>query len=756
MSRGIKSASSTTTLSSASDSSYLSGIKSIGTSEGFNTWNLISRKTLEDPFCMTCKFRMGTKIQRIRKTVVQRPKRKTEASKKTGSDEDATSSSSELSQDWDDFDDDADDLVALYEELNSQPLKKAAASLITAPRYTIHRPISGVEDVVMDIATGGSKAQKLYLKKCADFQTAPSRLFLEGLVLPVIDIGHQNVGPKGAEACAIALTQTRSVEILHMNGNAIGYRGAKYLAHVLKVNRNIYELNLADNNMGIRGARHLVTSIMDIDRITSLDLSNSGFKEQDAIIFKQLLEETRNLAYLNLSHNQFRETGGRLLGEALSYNDGLEELDLSWNHLRREGVIGIAEGLMDNTSLKRLNLAWNGFHLEGCLALERTLPYNTTLEALDLTNNRIHRECVAALARGLAHNITLNAIILRFNPLTQEGAHDMLQFLADCRTSGINLVDFGIMQVEPRCLARINEVHLQGRALRVIHGQIVGEMTSASPELERSLIEEHPALVLIEFGKLMGFRVTDLFNSLDKDGNRALDRDEIRKGLQMANIPLSDRSIDKLIERLDNNGNGEIEYDELLLAYQEYRKHHAALIEAQNGDNPALLEELPLWRIRTCLQKLMAEKMKDFHSFKRIADQIAKHLKNVNDEIEAKREQITRERARRPRKVRSRPTSSRPNGQNWKSTPSQHGAGGGQANDTGNLDDDDEIDINMVDSADPAPEESELTAPSTVRMTARKRMSIQLPINIRASSRNTDTSDEATGGMAEMTILEDA
>ncbi|WAR22411.1 LR74A-like protein [Mya arenaria] len=653
MSRGIKSASSTTTLSSASDSSYLSGIKSIGTSEGFNTWNLISRKTLEDPFCMTCKFRMGTKIQRIRKTVVQRPKRKTEASKKTGSDEDATSSSSELSQDWDDFDDDAD-----------------------------------VEDVVMDIATGGSKAQKLYLKKCADFQTAPSRLFLEGLVLPVIDIGHQNVGPKGAEACAIALTQTRSVEILHMNGNAIGYRGAKYLAHVLKVNRNIYELNLADNNMGIRGARHLVTSIMDIDRITSLDLSNSGFKEQDAIIFKQLLEETRNLAYLNLSHNQFRETGGRLLGEALSYNDGLEELDLSWNHLRREGVIGIAEGLMDNTSLKRLNLAWNGFHLEGCLALERTLPYNTTLEALDLTNNRIHRECVAALARGLAHNITLNAII--------------------------------IMQVEPRCLARINEVHLQGRALRVIHGQIVGEMTSASPELERSLIEEHPALVLIEFGKLMGFRVTDLFNSLDKDGNRALDRDEIRKGLQ------------------------------------EYRKHHAALIEAQNGDNPALLEELPLWRIRTCLQKLMAEKMKDFHSFKRIADQIAKHLKNVNDEIEAKREQITRERARRPRKVRSRPTSSRPNGQNWKSTPSQHGAGGGQANDTGNLDDDDEIDINMVDSADPAPEESELTAPSTVRMTARKRMSIQLPINIRASSRNTDTSDEATGGMAEMTILEDA
>lgn len=90
-----------------------------------------------------------------------------------------------------------------------------------------------------------------------------------------------------------------------------------------------------------------------------------------------------------------------------------------------------------------------------------------------------------------------------------------------------------IQQVDQNFLALINEVHLQSRELKVIHGHVVGELKSKSMELEKSLIEEHPSLVLIEFGKLMGFRLVDLFTSLDKDGSRTLDRDEIRNGLKV-------------------------------------------------------------------------------------------------------------------------------------------------------------------------------------------------------------------------------
>lgn len=42
-----------------------------------------------------------------------------------------------------------------------------------------------------------------------------------------------------------------------------------------------------------------------------------------------------------------------------------------------------------------------------------------------------------------------------------------------------------------------------------------------------------------------------------------------------------------------------------------------------------------------------------------IAESIAKQVQRTNEELEARREAITKERARRPRKVRSRPASSR-------------------------------------------------------------------------------------------------
>jgi len=67
--------------------------------------------------------------------------------------------------------------------------------------------LSPVEsDEVMQIASKGTRAQKLYLKKCADFRVAPCRHFLIGLSQPSIDMSHQNVGPKGAEACAFGLS----------------------------------------------------------------------------------------------------------------------------------------------------------------------------------------------------------------------------------------------------------------------------------------------------------------------------------------------------------------------------------------------------------------------------------------------------------------------------------------------------------------------------------------------------------------------
>ena len=54
---------------------------------------------------------------------------------------------------------------------------------------------------------------------------------------------------------------------------------------------------------------------------------------------------------------------------------------------------------------------------------------------------------------------------------------------------------------------------------------------------------------------------------------------------------------------------------ELMQAKQEYRKLHVKLLQAQEGQGDTKLEETSLWRIKSMLLKLMAEKVVDYPSF---------------------------------------------------------------------------------------------------------------------------------------------
>ena len=80
------------------------------------------------------------------------------------------------------------------------------------------------------------------------------------------------------------------------------------------------------------------------------------------------------------------------------------------------------------------------------------------------------------------------------------------------------------------------EILIQKRTLEVIYGQVIGHSLANFDEIEKKILDENPSLVLIEFGKMMGFRLLDLFSSLDKDGSRTLDRDEIEKGLRVNTV----------------------------------------------------------------------------------------------------------------------------------------------------------------------------------------------------------------------------
>ncbi|KAH3830279.1 hypothetical protein DPMN_103520 [Dreissena polymorpha] len=456
--------------------------------------------------------------------------------------------------------------------------------------------------------------QEMYSRACRQYNVHPVAYFYNALRNDKCVLRHRQMTSDSVKALAVALVGNSSLETLDLGDNDMGPKGAEYIADMLRENNFVKHINMEFNNLGIHGVKHLVDLIKQQDSVTSLNISGNGLRECDAEVIRPLIEDTLNLKHLSLAHNQLREAGGEVIGEALVWNDTMETLDLSWNHLRRDGAVFVADGLAENTCLKKLNLAWNGFYLDGCKALARALEENKTLIELDLTCNRISKECLEKLTGGLRKNSTLEILRLGWNPITPAGAMMLLQFIKDTKNLAIKELDLTDQLVEPAFIALLGELEVM-REIKVVYGQVLGQDKRGDDDDEKQLMDENPIIVLMEFGKLMGFRLMDLFAALDKDGSKSLDHEEIRNGLRMVNIPLSDKCIEMLINKLDVDGDGEIDFGELMAAQTEHRKKMSKFYAAQEGDVD--IEDTEIGRVRIKLSRLMAKKMSGNPAFKR-------------------------------------------------------------------------------------------------------------------------------------------
>ncbi|XP_050417176.1 leucine-rich repeat-containing protein 74B [Patella vulgata] len=444
----------------------------------------------------------------------------------------------------------------------------------------------------------------VYLRTCGDMKIIPANYILKNLPTDRLVLKHHILGPRGTKALAVALVENSTVQVLDLEDNGIGLRGATYLAEMLEENNFITELRLADNLLGGEGVKAILDVIKDPDFIRVLDFSGADLQESDGHLFTQIIEDSHNLKELYLNHNSFREVGGELIGDAIGWNDTLEVLDLSWNHLRLKGAVSIAQGLAINDGIKVLNLSWNGFHLSGCKELAKALEKNSTLEELDISANRISKICLTELIKGLAKNETLRVLKLSHNPITSSGALYILNNIKDVTTSALQEIDLGDQCVEPE-FVRVYEELKETRNLTITHGSVLGQDGTAEDD-EEELINENPVIVLMEFGKLMGLRLIDLFSMMDKDNSKTLTREEIKQGLLEANIPLTEKCLNKLVHKLDTDGDGEIDYGELMAGKEIHRRKLTQTI-MQSRDQQLLMEETEFGRVRQRLLNLTAK-----------------------------------------------------------------------------------------------------------------------------------------------------
>ncbi|KAK3099994.1 hypothetical protein FSP39_013199 [Pinctada imbricata] len=376
--------------------------------------------------------------------------------------------------------------------------------------------------------------QSVYLKACNVLGITPSTYLTHHMTEVDLSIPYHGIGVKGAKAVAIAMVQNTSVQRLNLANNDIKPEGLSYILEMLQVNRNITELR------------------------------------------------NRKLRTLLVKHSCFREKGGISIGEALEQNSVLTELDLSWNHLRQTGAVAICSGLINNYSLKTLNLSWNGFGMEGCHEMGKSLMQNRTLTDLDLSANRVSFDAFRQLLRGVIRNKSLKTLKIGMNPITTDGAFAILRSIA-VSNSALNYIDLTDVSVDSDFLNLLEEMQ-KTREITIKHGNTLRHDEIRKGDVVRVLDTDDPIAVLFEYMKAKNLRLIDLLHNLDRDHSDTVSREEFQQGLSNIDLPLSSRSLDILMSKLDINKDGHVDYEELSIRHKEYiRKITRLRVQADEG-----------------------------------------------------------------------------------------------------------------------------------------------------------------------------
>uniref|UniRef100_A0A667YRI6 Leucine rich repeat containing 74A n=1 Tax=Myripristis murdjan TaxID=586833 RepID=A0A667YRI6_9TELE len=357
---------------------------------------------------------------------------------------------------------------------------------------------------------------EVYLQACKLVGVVPVSYFIRNLGAPTMSLSHHGLGPLGGKALAIALVSDMHINTLELADNYLLAEGAKYIVEMLRAN----------------------------------------FSIQYLVCIGHILMPFLALFYLG-SVITCQAVGRRYIffsSTSTANNEGLEALDLSWNHLRMKGAVAFCAGLKVNMTLKHLDLSWNGFGNEGALALGEALKFNNTLVHLDLCNNRITNEGVGMLCRGLEANDTLRVLLLAYNSLTVEGALALVNVVKNTPKSALEEINICNVLVNENFVQLLELTCQEHPSLEVQYGGVGGFIA------KKPLKRPDPMKVIQDYLDQRKLRLWDFFRNIDKDGTMRVPVADFRKAVQQSSIPLDRYLIEELIQRLDRDRTGMVDY----------------------------------------------------------------------------------------------------------------------------------------------------------------------------------------------------
>ncbi|XP_071162438.1 leucine-rich repeat-containing protein 74A-like [Mytilus edulis] len=416
--------------------------------------------------------------------------------------------------------------------------------------------------------------ERKYIDICNKTGVIPVSYFVRHIQNKEFEMKYHGLGPLGAKAIALPLRSNRKIEKVNIEGNWIESQGAIYLAQMLANNIYLTELHLAENKIGNDGAKAISEMLLKNDMIHTVDLSGNDIDDNGAEVICSTLMKNTTIKHVYLSKNSFEERAAISFKHVLLHNESLDTIDLSWNHIRTRGASAIAEGLQENFGLKTINLAMNGFSLMGSEAIGKAIKQNRTLRSLDISHNRIPQDGAKYIAKGLSENDGLQELKIGSNPLGSEGPLNILQAIEKNDICTVTELDLSNVLVTEE-FQELQDKLEKDRILTVTHGGIAGELYNIQSITFDPLhdFRKNPVGMLRDIAKEAGYRMIDLFKDFDKDGNSYISKDEFVMGIKRAGMQVSVRQIEVIMEKLDTNKDGCVDYAELIAAERELRRN---------------------------------------------------------------------------------------------------------------------------------------------------------------------------------------
>ncbi|XP_012945985.1 troponin C, skeletal muscle [Aplysia californica] len=136
----------------------------------------------------------------------------------------------------------------------------------------------------------------------------------------------------------------------------------------------------------------------------------------------------------------------------------------------------------------------------------------------------------------------------------------MLTSIDRNEASGVKLLNLGNTKVFAKFKTLQDKLE-EERDLKVLHGGVLDEVKKEVVEIDpMEAFLRDPFTKLKEWVARAGYRLIDLLRHFDKDQSMTISIEEFREGIEATSIPITEEQIQILVARLDQDGDGEIDF----------------------------------------------------------------------------------------------------------------------------------------------------------------------------------------------------